>query len=174
MPAASWSELLNFETQFDTALAAILAPFAAAPYRFTLYPQVAVATLVSPRLEYQFTLGAPAGPGDSAQKRAAGDRSARALAYNFSLLFRFVNDRTALVATQRTYAGALRDLLSPPAPAGEGAFSSSVLPYLAIDALQEERAIRGVVAGAEGAKGYDAFESTWVGIFSIRQSALPD
>ncbi len=171
----TWPELHDFETQFDTALATILAPFAAAPYSLTLYGQQSVAELVAPRLEYQFALGALAGPGDSPQLRASATLAARPLVFSFTFLFRHVFDRTVTTAAQQAaLRGALRELLAPPAPGAEGAFSAANLPWLTIIALQEQRAIRGLVRDDERDKQLDAWESAWEGLFTIRTTALPD
>ena len=168
MPAANWSDLQEYEAQFDAALASILAPFAAAPFRFTLYPQQSVEELLCPRVEYQFALGAPSGPGDSVQLRG-GVSGFRCVAWNFTLLFRFVYDRRSLQSSQSSFKGALRELLAPEAQA----FNSTSLPYYDICALNEVRAVRGIVGGDEKAKQRDAWESSWEGIFKIRPDAYP-
>jgi len=174
MPAASWSALTDFEAQFDTALAALLAPFEESPYGFTLYPQESADRLVAPRLEYQFSVGAPAGPGDDVQQRVTSGRSRRQMAYQFTLLFRFIYDRRRATDAQLAFRGALRDLLSPPLDGATDAFATAGLAYLRISGLQEERSIRGLVEGDEKAKQLDAWESTWTGVFCIREDALPD
>lgn len=174
MPAASWSTLQEYEDQFDDALAAILTPFAASPYSFTLYSQQSTEAFVAPRVEYQFTLGAPAGPSSEAQLRAVPGLAARAVAFNFTLRFAVVTDRKKLTDAQRPYKGALRELLAPPAPGAEGAFSVAHLPYLNVTALAETQARRGFLSGDEKVKQLDVWESEWAGIFNLRADAFPD
>lgn len=168
MPAASWEDLEDYETQFDTALPLVLAPFKAAPYSFTLYGQQSTTELAPRRVEYQFALGQPAGPAIPQQRGAAAPRMV--VSWNFTLLFRFIYDRATINPATLKFRGALRRQLSPSAQA----FSAAVLPYLQVTALNEVRAIRGLVKDeGERAKQLDAWESYWDGIFTIRPTAFP-
>ncbi len=171
--APDWPSLLDFEAQFDTALPLLLAPYAAAPYSLQLCGDLGTADKTTPRLEYGFEVGEPTGPGGEVQQRAAAALAARPLAYKFTLRLLFVFDPAKVTAAQRALPGALRDLLAPPAPGAEGAFTAVRLPWLAITALGELRAARSTYAD-ESEKSLAQWSGEWEGIFSLRETALPD
>ncbi len=168
MSAPSQRDLLDYESQWDACLTTVLAPFAAVPFSFTLVPQDETGALPAQRLEYGFTLGEPAGPGRTSLQRDVLTVP-QGVAKNFSLVFRFVYDRTKFTANAKQIRGELRRLMLPTT----ASFNASTLPFLKVVGLEEKRSVRGVVKGEEAAKLLSIWESTWDGIFVVRSDAHP-
>jgi hypothetical protein len=170
--APNWAALQSYGKQFLPALASVMAGFAAAPYRFQLLGPDDTAVAGTPRLEYYFTVGEPAGPRGEQQLLAIPGQPARPMAFNFSLRFLFVYDRVHITAEQADFEGQLRELLAPPAEGEEGSFNLARLPWLNVTALME-RSSRHGTAKVEQEKLLSVWESNWEGIFNIRCEALP-
>lgn len=161
--APSRDALRDFETQFDGALKAILAPF---ELTMQIAPMHGVDLLTTPRLEYDFTLGESTGPENQALYRALDGSP---VAWRFTLGFRYVFDRTrASTYTLARVPGRLRTLLAPAAQS----FNGSLLPWLTVVELDEIAAVRATYKD-EPEKLLNEWFSTWTGIFLINESAWP-
>jgi hypothetical protein len=165
MPAATVQELLDFEAQLDAALADLLAP-ASAPSTYQLAGHTTTAELVTPRLEYELSIGDLAGPAGTAQLRAA---PRDAVAINGTFLFRYVYDHAK---TSEAVAGAIRGYLRAVLAPSAGGLNLTNLPYLEITHLGEISAARGRFKD-EREKLLSEWVSNWSFSFQIRESAWP-
>lgn len=165
MPAASLPLLLDFESQFDTALAAIL-DAALAPSSYQFASHLTTAELTTPRLEYDLNVGADAGPSGTALVRSAPRDQA---AYSGTLTFRYVYDHTKVAAAAAgLIRGYLRQRLSPSA----AALDATLLPCIEITHLTETGSARGRFAD-EKEKLLSEWSSTWSVGWYIRAGAWP-
>lgn len=166
MPAATVAELRDFETQFAALLADLLAVFAAAPYGLQLASHDTTGELITPRLEYEFTVGEPAGPGGQSLVRPG---TLAQISYAGTLSFRHVYDHAKTTeAAAGAFRGALRTLLSPETTA----ITHLNLPWLKIDALNETHSAR-LRFKDEKEKLLSEWSSAWAVIFTIRHDAWP-
>lgn len=167
MPASSAAVLRDFESQFDTLLAAILNPFSVAPYALQLCGHNTTDVLLTPRLEYEFGMNEPIGP--EAQNLIRDDNGAQT-AFSGTLSFRHVYDHTKTTPAQAAaLRGALRTLLSPETRT----ITATNLPYLEITALTEVAAARSRYKD-EKEKLLTEWLSTWGVSWMIRPGAWPD
>ena len=166
MAAPDLLTLLDFETQWDAALATVLAPLGQSPYSLQLIPTESTAELSAPRCVYDFTLGAALGPGESKQLRSATQIAGTA--YEFTLSFSLVFDRANATSNQRAARAKLRQLMLPATASFINAFT-----YLDVLTLGENNASRVTFKGVDSEKYFDEFLSTWTGIFAIKADAWP-
>jgi hypothetical protein len=166
VPAASLAELRDFESQFASALSAILAPFEAAPYSVQLVSHDFTGDLTTPRLEFDLTVGEPAGPGGTVLTHPT--RKCQ-LAWSGTLSFRHVYDPLKVTAANAgAFRGALRTLFDP----SQDQFTLVRLPWLKIDSLNETNSVRGRFKDDGGQQLAD-WISTWDIIWTIRADAFP-
>lgn len=166
MPAPTAAALRDFESQFLAALAAILAPYAGAPYSLQLATHEMTEVLTVPRLEYAFAMAEPAGPEGSIMVHP---QTGAQLSFAGTFNFRHVYDHQHTApADAGALRGALRTLLSPET----GAFTESVLPWLRIEGLNELSSALGRFKD-EREKLLSEWFSTWSVVFSIRPDAWP-
>lgn len=165
MPAATVAELLDFETQFDTALESVLAS-ASAPSTYQLCGATTTALLTTPRLEYELNVGGDAGPSGTTLVRAEPRDQA---AYVGTLTFRFIYDHTKLsAAAAGLIRGHVRERLSPSA----AALDATLLPWIEITHLTETGSARGRFKD-EQEKLLSEWVTTWSVGWYIRETAWP-
>lgn len=167
MPAPTVEELRDFETQLEEMLAAVLAPFAAAPYGLQLIGQGSTSDQQTPRLEYEISLSEPVGPaGANLIRPETGAQTAFAA----TISFRHVYDHTKVrpsVAGQ--FRGALRTRFSPEI----GAITPANLPWLEVAALTETSSARGRFKEDSTDRDLTEWVSIWSLAFMIRPDAWP-
>ena len=165
MPAASLPLLLDFESQFDAALAAVLDP-TLAPSSYQFASHLTTAELTTPRLEYELNVGGDAGPSGSVLMRATPRDQA---AYAGTLTFRYVYDHTKVTpAAAGLIRGYLRERLSPSA----ATLNDTILPWIEITHLTATGSTRGRFAD-EKEKLLSEWACAWNLGWYIRESAWP-
>lgn len=167
MPAPSLADLRDFETQLDAAFAEIFLPYASAPYSLQVVGHGSTAELVTPRLEFELSLGEPPGPQGNNHVRA--DNGAQT-GYSGTLSLRLVYDHLKITAaTLGAIRGGLRTLLSPETQA----LTTSNLPYLDLPSLTEVQSARARFRDEETEKQLSEWVSVWSFNLYIRPTAWP-
>lgn len=170
MPAASVESLRDFESHFDTLLAAILEDIADA-HSLQLAGHGTTDVLVAPRIEYEFAENEPQGPANSNLIAAPGMNAPAGsqIAFSGTITIRHVYDHTKVSsANAGAVRGALRTLFSPES----AAIDATNLPYFEIAALTVVGAQRGRFKD-EKEKLLTEFFMTLAVSWYIRESAWP-